>query len=105
MGEVKSSVHEVGGGGPRWEPLSGQLPKIDMAALTKFDTCRVPLCMNSPVNVPVMAALFIAIGSVLSLVAVVSMYREGRILKRLRARPLKPVTIRSVHWALRCSTR
>ncbi|MBT6888702.1 MAG: hypothetical protein P8L30_15265 [Longimicrobiales bacterium] len=52
-----------------------------------------------------MAALFIAIGSVLSLVAVVSMYREGRILKRLRARPLKPVTILSVHWALWCSTR
>ena len=50
-----------------------------------------------PFNVPVMAALFIAIGSVLSLVAIISMYREGRILKRLRARPLTPVTILSAH--------
>jgi ABC-2 type transport system permease protein len=50
-----------------------------------------------PFNVPVMAALFIAIGSVLSLVAIISIYREGGILKRLRATPLTPVTILSAH--------
>ena len=48
-------------------------------------------------NVPILAALFIAVGAVLSLVAIISIYREGGILKRLRATPLSPVTILSAH--------
>ncbi|MDH3403613.1 MAG: ABC transporter permease [Acidobacteriota bacterium] len=49
------------------------------------------------VRLPVFAAIFIAIGAVLSLVAVISIYREGGILKRLRATPLRPVTILGAH--------
>jgi ABC-2 type transport system permease protein len=46
-----------------------------------------------PFNVAILAALFIALGSVQSLVAIIAIYREGGILKRLRATPLSPVTI------------
>ena len=52
---------------------------------------------QAPFNVPILAALFIAVGAVLSLVAIISIYREGGILKRLRATPLSPVTILSAH--------
>jgi ABC-2 type transport system permease protein len=50
-----------------------------------------------PFNVAIFAALFIAIGAVLSLVAIIAIYREGGILKRLRATPLSPVTILGAH--------
>jgi ABC-2 type transport system permease protein len=50
--------------------------------------------MNAaPFNVAILAALIIALGSVQSLVAIIAIYREGGILKRLRATPLSPVTI------------
>lgn len=45
------------------------------------------------VDVPVFAAVLIAINAVLSLVSIISIYREGGILKRLRATPLRPQTI------------
>lgn len=45
------------------------------------------------VDLAVFAALLIAISAVLSLVTVVAIYREGGILKRLRATPLGPLTI------------
>ena len=45
------------------------------------------------VGLPVAAAVFIAISAVLSLVAIISIYHEGGILRRLRATPLGPVTI------------
>ena len=48
-----------------------------------------------PFNVAVLAALLIAVSAVISLVAIISIYREGGILKRLRATPLSPVTILS----------
>ena len=48
-------------------------------------------------RLPVLASIFIAIGAVLSLVAIISIYREGGILKRLRATPLRPVTILTAH--------
>ena len=44
-------------------------------------------------NVAILAAILIAISAVQSLVAIISIYREGGILKRLRATPLSPVTI------------
>jgi ABC-2 type transport system permease protein len=50
-----------------------------------------------PFNVPILAALFIAIGAVLSLITIITIYREGGILKRLRATPLSPVTILGAH--------
>ncbi|HJN46528.1 MAG: ABC transporter [Acidobacteria bacterium] len=49
------------------------------------------------VGLPIFAAVFIAINTVLSLVAIISIYREGGILKRLRATPLAPVTILVTH--------
>jgi ABC-2 type transport system permease protein len=48
-------------------------------------------------NLPVIVAILIAISSVLSLVTIISIYREGGILKRLRATPLRPQTILSAH--------
>jgi ABC-2 type transport system permease protein len=48
-------------------------------------------------GLPVLVALLIAIGAVSSLVAIISIYREGGILKRLRATPLRPPTILTAH--------
>jgi|SRR5271165_5568924 len=49
------------------------------------------------VGLPVLACLLIAVNSVLSLVTIISIYREGGILKRLRATPLRPQTILTAH--------
>src|SRR5215467_10646617 len=46
---------------------------------------------------PSLSAMMLALGAVTSLVAIVSIYREGGILKRLRATPLQPLTILSSH--------
>ena len=49
------------------------------------------------VGLPVLAAVLIALNGVLSLVTIISIYREGGILKRLRATPLRPQTILTAH--------
>src|SRR6266478_1964700 len=49
------------------------------------------------VGLPVLASLLIAISAVLSLVTIISIYREAGILKRLRATPLRPQTILTAH--------
>lgn len=49
------------------------------------------------VGLPVLAAVLIALSGVLSLVTIISIYREGGILKRLRATPLRPQTILTAH--------
>jgi ABC-2 type transport system permease protein len=51
----------------------------------------------SPGTVPVLVSLLIAISAVLSLVTIIAIYREGGILKRLRATPLRPATILTAH--------
>src|SRR5271157_2582007 len=48
-------------------------------------------------GLPVIVSLLIAINAVLSLVTIISIYREGGILKRLRATPLRPQTILTAH--------
>jgi ABC-2 type transport system permease protein len=48
-------------------------------------------------GLPVLASLLIAINAVISLVTIISIYREGGILKRLRATPLRPQTILTAH--------
>ncbi len=53
------------------------------------------------VSLPVLAAVLIAISAVLSLVTIIAVYREGGILKRLRATPLRPGTILSAHVAVK----
>jgi ABC-2 type transport system permease protein len=60
------------------------VPSLADSGLVRFD-------------LPVFAALMIAISAVLSLVTIISIYREGGILKRLRATPLHPQTILSAH--------
>jgi len=49
------------------------------------------------VELPVFVAVLIALSGVLSLVTIISIYREGGILKRLRATPLRPQTILTAH--------
>jgi ABC-2 type transport system permease protein len=49
------------------------------------------------VSFPVFSTVLIAISAVLSLVTIISIYREGGILKRLRATPLSPLTILTAH--------
>ena len=49
------------------------------------------------VGLPVIVSLLIAVSAVLSLVTIISIYREGGILKRLRATPLRPETILTAH--------
>ena len=53
--------------------------------------------LDIPFNAAILAAVLIAISAVQSLVAIISIYREGGILKRLRATPLSPVTILGAH--------
>jgi ABC-2 type transport system permease protein len=48
-------------------------------------------------DLPVFVSILIALNAVLSLVTIISIYREGGILKRLRATPLRPITILTAH--------
>jgi len=66
--------------------MGGQIPTRGIIA-TQF--VRVEL--------PVLVAVLIALSGVLSLVTIISIYREGGILKRLRATPLRPQTILTAH--------
>src|SRR5450631_360961 len=57
----------------------------------------IPSSGLSGAGLPVLVSLLIAISAVLSLVTIISIYREGGILKRLRATPLRPQTILTAH--------
>jgi ABC-2 type transport system permease protein len=48
-------------------------------------------------GLPVLAAILMATSAVVSLVTIIAIYREGGILKRLRATPLHPATILTAH--------
>ncbi|HEX3703737.1 MAG TPA: ABC transporter permease [Vicinamibacterales bacterium] len=48
-------------------------------------------------DLPILTSMLIAVSAVLSLVAIMAIYREGGILKRLRATPLRPFTILTAH--------
>jgi ABC-2 type transport system permease protein len=77
------------------------IPVAVFLGLGRFTAGRgMPSLANSgilAVDLPVFAAVLIAISAVLSLVTIISIYREGGILKRLRATPLRPQTILSAH--------
>lgn len=76
------------------------LPVVMFVFLGRTFGVTVPsasAAMRVPFNVAVLSAILIAINAVASLVAIISIYREGGILKRLRATPLSPVTILSAH--------
>jgi|SRR5579871_4387382 len=57
----------------------------------------IPATAFVRVGLPVLAAVLIALSGVGSLVTIISIYREGGILKRLRATPLRPQTILTAH--------
>jgi ABC-2 type transport system permease protein len=75
------------------------MPVFVFLGLGRFLVGRGPMPPEAGVFVtiilPVFASLLIAIGAVQSLVTIVSIYREAGILKRLRATPLRPLTILS----------
>jgi ABC-2 type transport system permease protein len=48
-------------------------------------------------DLPLFVSIYISINAALSLIAVISIYREGGILKRLRATPLRPAVILAAH--------
>lgn len=48
-------------------------------------------------DLPILGVMFIIATTVLSLVTIIAIYREGGILKRLRATPLRPPTILTAH--------
>ena len=63
---------------------------------------RVPTTSLAATNflnagLPALTGVVITISAVLSLVTIISIYREGGILKRLRATPLRPQTILTAH--------
>jgi len=69
----------------------GRVAKLSFSALSP-DASGL-----SGANLPVLVALLISVSAVLSLITIISIYREGGILKRLRATPLRPQTILSAH--------
>lgn len=77
-------------------------PVIVFVLVSRFGGARVTPGVVSTagflrVGVPVLIAVLIALSGVLSLVTVIAIYREGGILKRLRATPLRPQTILTAH--------
>jgi ABC-2 type transport system permease protein len=72
--------------------LSRVVPKVN--AITSAPDSATGFVRN---GLPVFVAVIIAINAVLSLVTIISIYREGGILKRLRATPLRPATILTAH--------
>lgn len=56
------------------------------------DMARAPA-----LDLPILASALIAASTVLSLVAIIAIYREGGVLKRLKATPLRPSTILVAH--------
>jgi ABC-2 type transport system permease protein len=77
------------------------IPVVVLVVMGRVVGSRPPavLAANTLVRVglPVFVCIMIAINAVLSLVTIISIYREGGILKRLRATPLRPQTILAAH--------
>jgi ABC-2 type transport system permease protein len=78
------------------------VPVLVFVAMGKMGTSMIPQSQLAAsrafrIDVPVFAAVLIAVNAVLSLVSIISIYREGGILKRLRATPLRPQTILTAH--------
>jgi ABC-2 type transport system permease protein len=70
---------------------------VGRAANRRFPPPTVASSSFIRVDLPVLASLLISVSAVLSLVTIISIYREGGILKRLRATPLRPQTILIAH--------
>src|ERR1035441_2701108 len=70
---------------------------VGRVAKLRFGAPSVAASGLSGANLPVLVSLLISVSAVLSLITIISIYREGGILKRLRATPLRPQTILSAH--------
>ena len=68
-----------------------------MTAGTKVPSSTALSGLLGAGSIPTLVSLLIIISAVLSLVTIISIYREGGILKRLRATPLRPWTILTAH--------
>ena len=64
---------------------------------TSIAPARFPGSEFARVGLPVLAATLMLVSAVLSLMTIISVYRESGILKRLRATPLRPHTIVAAH--------
>lgn len=78
------------------------IPVLAFLLLGRFAGPRLATAAMRPggtvaAGLPVIIAIFMVLGAVGSLVTIVSIYREGGILKRLRATPLSPLVILSAH--------
>jgi len=78
------------------------IPVLVFVGLGRFAGRALPpgfTIARTPVNasLPVFAVVLMALSAVISLVTIISIYREGGILKRLRATPLRPTTILTAH--------
>lgn len=74
----------------------GMMPSVVADGDTsKYGQILIPL--------PVMAIVFIGLSNVTSLITIIAIYREGGILKRLRATPLRPYTILTAHVLVKLS--
>jgi ABC-2 type transport system permease protein len=78
------------------------LPVAVLLVLGRFSRGRItPGALSTTpflaVGLPVVVSVLIAISAVVSLVTIVSIYREGGILRRLRATPLRPWMILTAH--------
>jgi ABC-2 type transport system permease protein len=79
------------------------LPVILFVAFARFlgpgaraaPSSEVPRVFS--LDLPILASVFISMSAVISLVAIIAIYREGGILKRLKATPLRPHTILLAH--------
>jgi ABC-2 type transport system permease protein len=78
------------------------VPVVVFVALGRLAGGRLPAASARraeflATDLPVFVSIMIALNAVLSLVTIIAIYREGGILKRLRATPLRPVTILTAH--------
>src|SRR5438093_7049787 len=69
-------------------PRVGRVPPADVPRFVSVD-------------LPIFSSILIATSAVLSLVPIIAIYREGGILRRLRATPLRPHTILTAHVAVK----
>ncbi|MDX1501846.1 MAG: ABC transporter permease [Thermoanaerobaculia bacterium] len=75
---------------------------VILGRLFAGDAQRSPAAERwTTISLPILVVLFVALGAVLSLTAIISIYREGGILKRLKATPLHPLTILGTHVAVK----
>ena len=84
------------------EPLGVFGTVIPAAIFVLFGRMFTPQARNNvprfvSVDLPIFASMLIATSAVLSLIAIIAIYREGGILRRLRATPLRPQTILTAH--------